>query len=155
MKPLDPLRIRYFDCFLKGYFLHKVTVETGELRCLEYGLQGYLHKYLIEECRSGVNGVLLVLSECVCEEGERRRVAIRMLGKIIVTCTEIERIRALAILASLPEGEGRVFNRYVVKAMASPCLMLREVASSIPIMNWDGVKIGLIDLLLDGIAEGR
>ncbi|GMI14556.1 hypothetical protein TrVE_jg10527 [Triparma verrucosa] len=78
-----------------------------------------------------------------------------MLCKIIVTCTEIERIRALAILASLPEGEERVFNRYVVKAMASPCLMLREVASSIPIINWDGVKIGLIDLLLDGIAEGR
>lgn len=101
--------------------------------------------------------MLLVLSECLGGEGESRRVALRMLGKIIVTCGEIEGIRGLAILASVPGGEDvdKDFNRYVVKAMASPCLMLREVASSIPILNWDGVKIGLIDLLLDGIAEGR
>ncbi|GMH82180.1 hypothetical protein TL16_g09171 [Triparma laevis f. inornata] len=76
-----------------------------------------------------------------------------MLGKVIVTCGEIERIRSLAILASLPPNSLPV-TRYVIPCLASPCLMLREVASSIPITNWSNVKLGLIDLLLDAISSG-
>ncbi|GMH65139.1 hypothetical protein TrLO_g5219 [Triparma laevis f. longispina] len=153
---LDPFRIEYFNSFLKSFYNREKegNVELVVLRTLEYGLQSYL----AEDLRGGgdgdgVNGILLVLSECVGEEGERRRVAARMLGKVIVTCGEIERIRSLAILASLPPNSLPV-TRYVIPCLASPCLMLREVASSIPITNWSNVKLGLIDLLLDAISSG-